>query len=203
VNNTEITNRLKDLQTLLLDFLEIDRKVYLPVGNMKERLENDTEHTYHLAMLGWFMCGALPHLNKDLVIKYALTHDLVEIYAGDVMAVGRTEDEHEQKEKDEAQALNRLKSEWPDFQDMTHAIDSYEKQQDPEAVFVKALDKILPVLLGIIGRGSTWRAHNLARTDVIKIKDKKTKDSKEINEIWKILKKELLENDSYFNPDKR
>ena len=202
MNEVKLAKRLLDLQKLLLQFLEIERMIYLPDGAIKNRRETDTEHSFHLAMLAWYLCSAYPHLDRDKVIRYSLAHDLVEIYAGDIMAVGRTEEQQIEKEKREKSALKKLKANWPDFGDMTNTIEEYEKQDNPEAVFVKALDKILPMILNILGEGKTWKIYDIKRSTVIKLKDDKTKHSKEISEIWKVLRAEIMSRDDFFNPGK-
>lgn len=76
-----LQNTLKAL-SLLHDFQKVERVVFVP---QRDRQENDVEHSYLLAMLAWQLAEILaPQLSKEKVIKYALVHDLVEVYAGDV-----------------------------------------------------------------------------------------------------------------------
>ena len=50
----------------------------------QDRWENDMEHSYHLAMLAWYIVDVQKlSLNREQVFCYALAHDLVEVYAGD------------------------------------------------------------------------------------------------------------------------
>lgn len=200
MNTEHQARRLLDLQALLIDFLEIERLIYLPDGAKKDRRETDTEHSFHLAMLGWYLCGSYPNLDKNKVIQYALAHDIVEIHAGDVMAIGRTEEQQTIKNKREIEALATLKQDWPDFPDLTNTIEIYEKQSDPESVFVKALDKLTPLVLQILSEGKTWKKLDIKRSDIIALKDKKTAPSKEINNLWQVLKTEILSHDEWFNP---
>lgn len=199
MKSSEQAKRLLDLQELLLEFLEINRLVFIPDGKLKDRFENDIEHSFNLAMLGWYLCKQYPELDRDLVIKYALIHDFVEVYAGDVMAIGRTDEQEKKKVKAEQEALAKLEKNWPDFPDMTNAIHEYEIQKSPEAVFVKSLDKIAPLLLQLLSKGKTWKFHNMSRSEIVNHKNEKTKNSPEINAIWEELKKEILCHDEYFN----
>ena len=52
------------------------------------RYENDAEHSWHLALMAMILFEhcALDNVNLDRVIKMAIIHDLVEIYAGDTPA---------------------------------------------------------------------------------------------------------------------
>ena len=199
VDYETLTRRMKDLQTFLNKFLDIERMVYLPDTARKDRLETDTEHSYHLAMHAWFLCQSFPELNQEKVLKYALAHDLVEIYAGDVMAIGRTDAAQQQKEDDEAAALRRIKKEWPDFVELTDYIENYEKQSDPESVFVKALDKLTPLMHQILSEGKTWKKYDLAFTDIVTNKQLKTASSHEIHAIWQELKAEITAHPEWFN----
>jgi putative hydrolase of HD superfamily len=202
VNNEVLSKRLLDLQTMLNQFLDIERMIYLPDGKRTDRRETDTEHSYHLAMLAWYTCGVFPHLDKNKVIQYSLAHDLVEIHAGDVMALGRTKAEQQTKEKNEALALKKLQQEWPDFKDMTDTIETYEAQGDAEAVFVKALDKILPILHQIMTEGKTWKKYDTQRTTVIDLKDDKTEPSEEVTAIWQEFRRTIMDHDDWFNDGK-
>ncbi|MDR3168738.1 MAG: HD domain-containing protein [Candidatus Peribacteria bacterium] len=77
-----------------------------------ERFENDVEHSYQLTMLAWLIIDYLKlPLNKDLVIKLALAHDIIEVYAGDTLPFNNPNAIAE-KEKKEADALSRLASEF-------------------------------------------------------------------------------------------
>lgn len=202
MNTEKQARRLLDLQLLLINFLEIERLIYLPDGTKKDRKETDTEHSFHLAMLGWYLCNSYPHLNRDKVIRYALAHDIVEIHAGDVMAVGRTKEQQESKDEREAAALIQLKSEWPDFSDMTDTIEEYEKQSDPESIFIKALDKLTPMIMQILSEGKTWKKYDIKRSDIIALKNEKTAPSKEIANLWQAFKAEIIAHDEWFNQGK-
>ena len=194
-----IANRLLDFQKLLLQFLDIERLIYLPDAKKVDRLETDTEHSYHLAMLAWYTCGIFTNLDRDKVIRYALAHDIVEIHAGDVMAVGRTDAEQQAKQEREAKALARLKKDWPDFKDLTTTIELYEKQADSEAIFVKALDKLTPMLLQILSEGKTWKKYDIKRSTIVELKDRTTANSPEITKIWQEFKRTIEAHDEWFN----
>jgi putative hydrolase of HD superfamily len=196
-------NRIINLQLELLKLSEIERLIYYPDGKKIDRRENDTEHSYNLAMTAWYLSQYFPELDVLKLLQYSLTHDFVEIHAGDVMAIGRTKKEQQKKDELEKQALNTLKNDWPDFQALTASINDYEAKNTPEAKFIYALDKLMPLILNIISEGKTWKKLNLNRSDIIKNKEEKTKLSPEVHEIWKMLKEKIQNNDSYFNEGSR
>ena len=62
-------------------FQQIKRVIY---ANGEDRNENDAEHSYQLAMACWLVVETKKlKLDLNKIVKYALVHDLVEIYAGD------------------------------------------------------------------------------------------------------------------------
>lgn len=127
-------NRVIDFHRLLLQFQAIERVTHVPRGQ-DFRLENDTEHSYNLAMVGWFLSEYFPHLDRDTVIRYALVHDLVEIHAGDTY-VYADQSALDSKAEREAAALEQLEKDWQDFGDLTKTIHAYESKSDDEARFV-------------------------------------------------------------------
>lgn len=158
-NMTANIHRLLALQKLLADFSQVERSVHRKHNNTYIA-ENDTEHSYNLAMTAWYVSQQFPELDTALVLQYALAHDLVEVYAGDTYIYG-SEQDLASKQQREADALQRIESEWPDFQDMTATIHAYEQRADAESKFVYALDKIMPILLIYIHDGYTWKQEGI------------------------------------------
>lgn len=106
-------------------------------------IENDAEHSYQLAMTCWstnhqYRLG----LNDEKLLKYALVHDLVELYAGDTDAFGDKE-KIASKKKNEAEALQKLKQNYPQFTEILVAIDEYDKKINQEAHLVNIMDKLV------------------------------------------------------------
>lgn len=57
------------------------RLIYLDSDN---RYENDAEHSWSVATLALVFSQHYPHLDREKILRYALVHDLGELYAGDV-----------------------------------------------------------------------------------------------------------------------
>src|SRR3989344_3438809 len=73
--------QLIDFVNFTHEFREVVRYAGTKLG---KRIENDTEHSYQVVMVAWFLIEQDKlKLNKELCLMYALAHDLVEIYAGD------------------------------------------------------------------------------------------------------------------------
>lgn len=197
MNYERIAHRLLDLQSVIIQLINIERYIALPEDSPHD-YENDAEHSYSLAMLTWYLSSYFPELNKDVMIRYALAHDWVEVHAGDVMAIGRTQKQQAEKDAKEKKAIQTLKSEWPDFSDMTDVVEAYFYQTDDEAVFVRTLDKLMGVIVNTLSEGRIWHEKGISRDELLANKDGKTKNHKDIHAIWKILRQHLLEHPEFF-----
>jgi 5'-deoxynucleotidase YfbR-like HD superfamily hydrolase len=113
-------------------------------GYRDGHFENDSEHSYQLALVCW--CANEQYnlgLNDELILKLALAHDLVEIYAGDTDAHDNKE-EIASKEEREKVAIENLNAEYANFKDILNSIKIYEERNTDEAKLVYFLDKITP-----------------------------------------------------------
>lgn len=171
-------HRLLDLQRLLLDFSNIERVLH---RRRREALqmENDTEHSYDLAMTAWYLSQWFPKLDQNKIIRYALVHDFVEVHAGDTFTYGSAE-ALATKEKREAEALQKLQNEWGDFKELTKEIVEYESLESNEAKFVYALDKIMPVMMIYIHEGYSWKEHGITAKMLYDKKKEQVSKSPEI-----------------------
>lgn len=142
------------------------------------RRENDVEHSYFLAMLCWYLCTALQlKYSREKVLMYALAHDLHEAYAGDTYIFDQ--EALKTKKAREGNARARIRVEFPEFSDLHATIETYEKQNDPEAHFVHAVDKVLPVIINYVQGGHTWKEWGIVREDLIAQKRDKVGEQKE------------------------
>lgn len=187
--------RLFDLQLFLLQFRDVERVSYLP-GHV-ERRENDVEHSYMLAVAAWYLVQFFPELDHNKVIRYALAHDLVEVHAGDTYTFA-DDDSIATKKQREHEALTRIKQDWPDFADLTASIEAYEQRTEPEATFVYALDKIMPIVLNFLSEGHGWRKHHVTIDMLHENKKDKVALSPQIQEYYDALMVLLRKNEHYF-----
>ena len=163
------------------------------------RLENDSEHSYQLAMLAWYIIESdrLP-LDKELVIKYCLVHDLVEAYAGDVDPHTSSENDKEAKAIRERQALNRIEHEFQECPSIATLIHQFERKEDSESRFVYALDKIQPVLNVYLDSGDYYRKYNITFEKWIQYNKDKVALSPEVTIIFKELLEILKQRQGFF-----
>ncbi len=176
---------------MLDSFSSIERIVHRKHKG-KFRLENDTEHSYNLAMTAWFLAKWFPELDKDRLIKYALVHDLVEVHAGDTYIYGPA-DHINSKAKREAKALKKLKKDWADFVDMVDSLEEYESRANAEANFIYALDKIMPAMAIYINDGFSFKKHEVTTKMFYDAKVAKVSLSPEILPYFEQLHTLLLE----------
>lgn len=140
-------------------FQKVKRLVY---ATGEDRFENNAEHSFQLALTAWYLIEKenLP-LNREKVLLYALCHDLVEVYAGDV-SFYRTKEEDKIKIIKEEAALESLEKDYASFPTLTETIRAYESKNDEESKFIYALDKILPMINIQLDNGRSWHLHNVS-----------------------------------------
>lgn len=144
--------RLISLQKAVIALHSVKRKVGVPGRESSD--ETDTEHSYSLAVLAWYLSPYFPELNVEKLLKMSLVHDFMEIYSGDIFSYSDQEALNEQAVA-EKQAIDRLRSEWADFDDMLAAITEYEACDTHESKFIHALDKLQPTIMDSLGNWQT------------------------------------------------
>lgn len=179
---------------LMLRLQDVVRAIHVPGRDIKE---NDVEHSYHLAMMGWYLnvSGKLGY-DTDSLVRYALIHDLAEAYAGDVSAldpVGRVG-----KPEREAAALQRIRSEFPLAEEIVSAVHNYETLADEEAKFIYALDKLMPMVMVYLADGRTWQEEKQGFTLMHNCQAPKIAVSAPVNELYSQLKDLLLRRPQLF-----
>lgn len=177
--------RVLDLQKLLLMFSQIERVIDRKHKDAYIR-ESDTEHSYNLAMTAWFLASYFPKLDVEKLIKFALAHDLVEVHAGDTYAFADKE-LIDTKAAREAAAVERLKQEWPDFEELHQIIHAYEQKDSEEAKFIYALDKIMPIMAIYISDGYTWKHEGLTLERLHEVKIQQIAVSEDIKPYYEEL----------------
>jgi len=164
------------LGKLALQFGRVNRFTYHEDGTTPE---SDTDHTIMLSLVACaYAAKYAPHLDTGKVAQYALIHDLVEVYAGDYMTlrVLTPEIKKEKREKEEA-ATKRIEEEFGnEFPWIPETIKRYESLADPEARFVKMIDKIMPKVTHLLNDGQTLKEHGKCNQESVRIWDVARKD---------------------------
>jgi hypothetical protein len=127
----------------------IERTMVMPFN--RDLLENVGEHSFALGLLAGTLAEEIdPSLDTGKITEYALAHDVIEIYAGDV-TVWDTKAAINQKTHDEKAATERLLAGSSLASRIARKYQEYEAQDTPEKRFVYALDKIYPHMMILIG----------------------------------------------------
>lgn len=115
--------------------------------------ENDAEHSFMLALVaGEIAAQYYPGFDTGLVYQFSIVHDLVELKTDDVATFILSESELASKEAAEHAALESLANDLPPH--TAHTLLRYEAQIEKEARFVRLVDKLLPVIVDILGPGA-------------------------------------------------
>ncbi|WP_018502476.1 HD domain-containing protein [Parafrankia discariae] len=151
--------------------LEIDKlKSVLRRSQLADgsRLENDAEHSWHLAMMAIVLGEyADEEVDTGRVLRMLLVHDLVEIYAGDTFLYDPTEAaEQEAREKAAADQLFPLLPRDQAVQ-LRSLWDEFEARRTADARFARALDRVQPLILNYATGGGSWQTHGVRAEDVL------------------------------------
>ena len=157
---------------------EIFRQTHITCA---DRAENDAEHAWHMAIMAWLLSEyANEKIDLLKTIMMILTHDLVEVYAGDTYAydekAAQTVHEREKAAADRLYGIlpgdqgEKLRALWEEF----------EAYETPEARFAHTMDNFQPMLLNDRNKGNDWITHGVARSQVEKRNEKTGTGSEEI-----------------------
>lgn len=179
-------NRLEQQMQFIMEvdkLKKITRQTYISDASRKE---NDTEHSWHLALMA-FLLSEYANEEVDVlkVIKMVLIHDIVELDAGDTYAYD--DKGNSTKREREVKAAERIFGMLPQdqAQEMRNLWEEFEASDTAEAKFALTLDKIQPMMLNDITEGRAWREHEVRDEQVYK-RNKNTKDGSA--QLWEFVK---------------
>ncbi len=132
------------------------------------RLENDAEHSWHIALMAVLFYEDAANRNVDLlrVLKMLLIHDLVEIDAGDVYAFDVAG--HRGKAEREAKAADRIFALLPENegQHLRELWEEFDRGETPDAQFALAMDRVQPPIQNYLYRGAVWHENGISPNQV-------------------------------------
>jgi putative hydrolase of HD superfamily len=157
--DTERLSSILGFLEIIDQFKSLYRATYLA---HQDRHENDAEHTWHMALFALLLHSELATpVDLAHTLKLILTHDLVEIYAGDTFAHDIAG--HQDKQQREEQAAQRLFGLLPaDLQKLFHSWwQEFEQAQTPEARFAQAVDRLQAFAQNVFSKGRVWQDHEI------------------------------------------
>jgi len=132
------------------------------------RRENNAEHSWHFATMAMLLYEYAYTDKVDLtrVLKMALIHDLVEIYAGDTFAFDKQA--NQDKEEREAKAADKIFGMLPEGQGKEYRAlwEEFDAMKTPDSLYAAAIDRLQPFLLNHNTEGHTWKLGNVTKQQV-------------------------------------
>lgn len=147
---------IQDVYQLILELNKL-KLVFRNTITNPDRKESTAEHSWSVSMIVMTLMDQLKRefgeVDELKAIKLSLIHDIVEIYAGDVIVFDI--EARKNKEKVEAEALQKLMLIAPEFGEQLHNLwHEFEEKTSLEAKIAKAADAICPIFLRLQSKQS-------------------------------------------------
>lgn len=133
------------------------------------RQETDAEHAWHMALMTMVLAE---YSNEPIdvlhTIEMLITHDLVEVDAGDTYAYDA--EGAKTKEVREKAAADRIYGLLPEDQGkrLRALWDEFEASETPEAKFAHVMDNLQPMMLNAANDGRDWEKHGVYLEQILK-----------------------------------
>lgn len=158
---------LLSIGNLSVQFSDVKRAPRYPDGSR----ESDVEHSFHLGLSAIELASEhYPDLNVGLVAQFSYVHDLPELHTGDVRTYDISDDDRQKKEEAEQQAIKRLLADLPPG--LSDLLRRYEEQIEPEARFVRLVDKLMPGVINIIASDASTFFEDYGRETIEQHREK-------------------------------
>lgn len=187
---------MPNIQNIYLFILEMNKLklVFRNTITNPDRKESTAEHSWSASMIVMILMDELKKefsdINELKTIQLTLIHDIVEIYAGDVIAFDI--EARKNKEKIEAEALTKLMAINPEFGQQLHDLwHEFEGKKSIEAKIAKAADAICPIFQRLQSKQS-YIPFNLTIANLEKTKYPLFIFSKTFTTLYQQLKIDLL-----------
>ena len=179
-----MTNRIEKQLAFALEIDKVKniyRQTHLS-GN--GRNENDAEHSWHMAIMAYLL---REYANEEVdiakVMLMCLTHDIVEIDAGDTFAYDEVGLQTQKSREEEAK--QRIFSILPEEQaeELMALFEEFEACETPESKFAHAMDNMQPLMLNNSNNGGDWKEHHVTTEQIYKRHSKTKLGSERLYEI--------------------
>ena len=162
------TRLLKDMEFII----ELDKmKSILRQTSLinEDRREDDAQHSWHITVMAMVLSEySNEKVDVCKVMKMLLTHDLVEIFAGDTFCydeVGNSD--KREREVAAAEKIFGMLDE-DKGKELRALWDEFEEMKTPEALFAASMDRLQPMLNNYYNDGGTWKKYDVAKSDIYK-----------------------------------
>lgn len=166
------SDKIKNQIAFIIEIDEMKRILRMNLHADGSKRENDAEHSWHLAVMAMLLeeyCADKVDIGR--VIKIALVHDLVEVYAGDTFAYdAKGYEDKEEREKQSADKLFGMLE--PEQGAYFRALwDEFEAKETPESRYANAVDRLQPLILNYLTDGHTWKLGDVHAPQILKRMD--------------------------------
>ena len=145
MNRADNLSRATALARLALKFSRVERVTRHEDGI---RPETDSDHTIMLSLVACDLCPE--GLDRGKVAMFCVVHDLLEADTGDIQTLTIDAAGREAKAAAEAVAMVRFTAKYGAGSWLMLTLSEYERQDTPEARYVRVIDKVLPKLTHIL-----------------------------------------------------
>lgn len=188
---------MSNIQSMYKLILEINnlKLIFRNTTTCPDRKESTAEHSWSVSMITLILMDEIKkefcQIDELKTIKLSLIHDIVEIYAGDVMAFDT--EARKNQEKVETEALKKLMAVYPEFGQQLHDLwHEFEKKESLEAKIAKAADAICPMFQRLQSKQSYVPFH-ITIANLEKTKSPHFAFSKTFSALYQKLKADLQE----------
>lgn len=162
------TRLLKDMEFII----ELDKmKSILRQTSLinEDRREDDAQHSWHITVMAMILSEySNEKVDVCKVMKMLLTHDLVEIFAGDTFCYDKVgNSDKREREVAAAEKIFGMLDE-DKGKELRALWDEFEEMKTPEALFATSMDRLQPMLNNYYNDGGTWKKYDVAKSDIYK-----------------------------------
>ena len=151
-------NRLEQQMRFLVEVDKMKSVYRRTILIDKTRRESDAEHSWHFALMAMLLAEYADPEKVDCarVIRMALVHDLIEMYAGDTFAYDVQG--NQDKRQRETEAADKLFALLPEDQaaEIRALWEEFDAMETPDAQYAAAIDRLQPFLNNYLTQGHTW-----------------------------------------------
>ena len=151
-------NRLEQQMRFLVEVDKMKSVYRRTILIDKTRRESDAEHSWHFALMAMLLAEYADPEKVDCarVIRMALVHDLIEIYAGNTFAYDVQG--NQDKRQRETEAADKLFALLPEDQaaEIRALWEEFDAMETPDAQYAAAIDRLQPFLNNYLTQGHTW-----------------------------------------------
>lgn len=164
---TETEKRLAQQMQFIAEIDKLKQVLRMTLLTDGSRRENDAEHSWHLAVMAVVLHEyAAEPVDLARVLKMAVIHDLIEIYAGDTFAFDTQG--NEDKAAREAAAADKLFSLLPAEQgaELRALWEEFDRMDSADSLFAASLDRLQPFMHNVLTGGHTWKLGQVCAAQV-------------------------------------